>query len=70
MKQKKRKHFIKVRHFLFFKRRKEIFINFIETIISNFIPLNYHTAVEKNMTMKLNILTEYLIKINIKVQIS
>ena len=39
------------------KEEKEIIINFVENNIPNFIPLNYHLAVEKIIAMKLNILT-------------
>ena len=42
--------------FSFNKEEKEIIINFVETVISNFIPLNYHKAVEKIISMNLEIL--------------
>ena len=41
----------------FSKDEKDIIINFVETSISNFIPLNYHSTVEKIIAMKLNTLT-------------
>jgi len=42
--------------FSFNKEEKEIIINFVETAISNFIPLNFHTAVEKKISMNLETL--------------
>ena len=41
----------------FSKDEKDIIINFVETNISYFIPLNYHSAVEKIISVKLNTLT-------------
>ena len=42
--------------FSFTKEEKEIIINFVETAISNFIPLNFHKAVEKIISMNLETL--------------
>ena len=47
----KKKAFHKGKPSSFTKEEKQKIINWVETAISNFIPLNFHIAVEKIITM-------------------